>query len=117
MCASARGGTRAEQLRRLPQSFETTDSFSRKIVRANEERIMVENLGAGRLIVRVIEAYEGVSQKGSELAAGLRQLFGRTRRLNYLRQVRAHQQFRMTVIVNSRGPLISLTISENWLGH
>src|SRR5207302_10178196 len=23
----------------------------------------------------------------------------------------------MTVIVNSRGPLISLAISENWLGH
>jgi len=77
----------------------------------------VENLGAGRLIVGIIEAYEGVSQKGSELAAGLRQLFGRTRRLNYLRQVRVHLQFRMTVIVNSRGPLISLAISENWLGH
>src|SRR5229473_8202298 len=117
MCASARRGARAEQLRRLPKSFQTDDSVSRKIMRANEKRIMVENLGAGRLIVGIIEAHEGVSQKRSELAAGFRQLFGRTRRLNYLRQVRAHLQFRMTVIVNSCGPLISFAISENWLGH
>jgi hypothetical protein len=34
-------------------------------MRTNEKRIVVENLGAGRLIVGVIEAYEGVSQKGS----------------------------------------------------
>src|SRR6266446_6096810 len=110
MCASTRRGAGAEQLRRLPQSFETDDSLSGKIVRANEKRIMVENLGAGRLIVGVIEAYESVPQEGSELA-------GRTRRLDYLRHVRAHLQSRMTVIVNSRAPLISFAISENWLGH
>ena len=90
MCASARRGTRAEQLRRLPQSSEADDSLSRKIVRANEKRIVVKNLGAGRLIICVIEAYQGVSQKGSELAAGLGELFGRTWRLDYLRHVGAH---------------------------
>jgi hypothetical protein len=51
---------------------------------------MVQNLRAGRLIVGVIEAYEGVSQEGSELAAGLGELLGRTRRLDYLRHVRVH---------------------------
>src|SRR5207247_3163638 len=104
-------------MRRLPKSFQADDAFSRKIMRANEKRIMVENLGAGRFIVGVIEPYECVSQKGSELAAGFHQLLGRTRRLNYLRQARVHLQFRVTVIVNSRGPLLSFAISENWLGH
>src|ERR1700730_3110055 len=86
-------------------------------MRANEKRIMVENLGPRRFIVGVIEAYESVSQKRSKLAPGLSELFGRTRRLNCLRQVRVHLQFRMAVIVNSCGPPLSLAISENWLGH
>ncbi len=77
----------------------------------------MQNLGAWRLVVGVIEAHECVSQKGSELAAGIGELFRRTRRFNYFRQVRAHLQFRMTVIVNTGGPLISLAIAENWLGH
>src|SRR3984893_2162910 len=117
MCASARRGARAEQPRRLPKVFHADDRVPHKIMRANEKRIMVENLGAGRLVIGVIEAYEGVSQKGSELAAGLSELFGRTWRLNYLRQVGAHLEFRVTVIVNTGGPLISLAISENRLGH
>src|SRR6266446_2041099 len=86
-------------------------------MRANEKGIVVENLGAGGFIVGVIEPYERVSQKGSELAAGFHQLLGRARRFDYLRQARVHLQFRMTVIVDSRGPFLSLTISENWLGH
>src|SRR5205807_10547595 len=65
----------------------------------------------------VLEDYEDVSETGSELATGFRQLFGRTRPLNHLRYVPVHLQFRMTVTVNSRGPLISLAISENWLAH
>src|SRR5258708_22208309 len=83
----------------------------------NEKRVVVKDLGAWRLVVRIVETYQSVAKKGSELAARLRELHGRSGRLDDLGQVRAHLQFRVTVIVNPRRPLISFTGMENRLRH
>ena len=53
----------------MPEPFYAQDCFSRKIMRPNEKRIMVKNLGAGRLVVGVIESNQRVSQERRELAA------------------------------------------------
>src|SRR5579859_1360634 len=83
----------------------------------NKERVVMKDLRAGRLIVSIVETYQSVAKKGSQLAERLRQLSGRSGRFDDTGQVCAHLQFRVTVVVNPRGPLISFTGAENRLRH
>src|SRR5258708_36673596 len=83
----------------------------------NEKRVVVKDLGARRLVVRIVETYQSVAKKGSQLATRLRELHGRSGRLNDLGQIRAHLQFRVTVIVNPCCPLIPFAGMENRLRH
>ena len=48
-------------------------------MRADEERIVVEDLSAGWLIVGVVQTDQGVPEEGCELASGGFQLRTRTR--------------------------------------
>jgi hypothetical protein len=56
--------------------FHANDGVAGEIVGTNKKRIVMENLGAGRLVVGVIEADESVAQEWSELASRLGELFG-----------------------------------------
>ncbi len=40
-----------------------------EVVRADEEGIVVEDLGTGRLVVGVVQADESIAEEGGELAA------------------------------------------------
>src|ERR1700719_489545 len=117
MRAAARRGAGPKQQRSLPDVFHSYEGVSGKVMRTNEKRVVVKDLSARRLVVRIVETYQGVAKKGSELAARLRQLRGRCGRLNNIGQIRAHLQFRVTVIVNPHRPLISFPGMENRLRH
>ena len=69
---SAAAGWRAdsEEHGGLPELFGADDGDLGEVVRAHEERIVVKDLRAGRLVVGVVEADESVAKEGSELAAG-----------------------------------------------
>ena len=63
MCAASGGRTLTEQGRRLPEILHPRDAFSSEIVRANEQRIIVQCLRAGRFVVRIIQADKSVAEK------------------------------------------------------
>ena len=84
---------------------------------SNKERVVVNHLGAGRLVVGVIEAYQSVPQKGSE--QGMR--LGKFRRagggLDDFYQIGSHLQRGVAVAVNTRGKLGPLTLGKERLWH
>ena len=86
-------------------------------MRADEEWIVVENLGARGLIVRVIQADQRIPEKRSELAAGGFKLRRRPRRSNDLGQIGSYLQFRMTVAVNDGRPRTLFTSREDGARH
>src|SRR5580704_6850705 len=92
--AAARRVAHPEQQRRLPDAFHSSDGVSSKVMRTNEKWVVVKDLSTWRLVVRIVQAYQGIAKKGSQLAARLRQLLRRSGRLNDLGQIRAHLQFR-----------------------
>src|ERR1700730_3131796 len=104
VAASARSPAAAEQARRLPGLLSSGGHFSREIVEADEQGIMVERLSCRRLIIGVVESDERISQERSELAARLSQFGVRARRLDYLRQIGLHLKRRVAVIVEAGGP-------------
>src|ERR1035441_5572534 len=80
---------------------------------ANEKRIVVKNLGAGRLIVGVVQADQRIPEKRSEPAASVGKPGRRARRTNDFGQVGSHLQFRMTSGVNDGSPACLFTSREN----
>src|SRR5436305_15345703 len=86
-------------------------------MRANEERIVMQYLRAGRFVVRVVEPYEGISQEGSQLSAGLRELACRTGCASDLRTVHLHLQIGVTIVVDSRSPLLPSALFKDGLRH
>ncbi len=117
MRASASRGAGPKQQRSLPDVFYSKDGGCGKVMRTNEKRVVVKDLSARRLVVRIVETYQGVAKKRSELATSLRKLRGRGRRFDDLGQIGAQLQFCVTVIVNPCRPLISFTGMENRLRH
>src|SRR5260221_7164528 len=71
MRASSRRRTLAEELGRLPKCPNAADGVSGKVVRTDEERIMVQRLSARRLVVGVVQTNERISQERGELSARL----------------------------------------------
>ncbi len=68
--AAASGSAYAEEHWGLPELFGADDGDLGEVVGADEEGIVVEDLRAGWLVVGVVQADEGVAEKGCELAAG-----------------------------------------------
>src|SRR5260370_12737820 len=117
MGGASGGRALTEELRSTPETLHTHDSVSRKIMGANKERIVVEHLRPRRFVIGVVQPHQGVSQEGSELAAGIFQLGASSPRLQDLRQVGLHLQLCVTVVVDAGGPFCSFGCRENWTGH
>ena len=86
-------------------------------MRAYEERIVVEDLRAGRLVVGVVEADERVAQERGELAASFSELFGGVRGFHHFGEVGLHLRFSVVIVVDAGGPLIALAVFEDGLRH
>src|SRR6202035_1431100 len=95
------GPAAAEQERRVPGLITTYNRQSREIVIADEERVIVEHLSAGGLVVGVIQADQGVAQEWRELAARVGDLLRRLWRLDDLHEGAAGLQFGLAIIVES----------------
>src|ERR1700730_15064665 len=117
MSASTRSPAAAEQARCLPGLFSAHGHVSGEIMEADEEGIIVESLSRRRLVVGVIESYQGISQERSELPASLRSLVVRARRFDDFRQIGAHLERSVAVIIKAGGPFASLGRSEEWPWH
>src|ERR1700722_124143 len=106
------------QLRRLPKCLHAFNRFSRKVVRADEEWIIVQRLGAWRFVVGVVQTDQGIPQERSELAAGLVNLRARSRwRLEDFWQVGSHLHVGVMIVVDSGGPFRSFATGEDWPRH
>ena len=68
--AAAGRGTDAEERGSLPELLGADDRDFGEVMRANEERIVVEDLSAGGLEVGVVQTDQRIAQEGSELAPG-----------------------------------------------
>src|SRR5579864_1437002 len=118
MGASTRRRALAEKSRCLPERPNTGDCFASKVVRADEQRIIVERLRARRLVVGIVQPHESVSEEGGKLTARFFNLGAWSRRrLQDSLQVASHLHFGMMVVINSRGPLRSLAVCEDRTRH
>ena len=82
------------------------DCFSGEIVGADEERIVVQRLRAGRLVVGIVQTDESISQKRRELTARLVNLSARSRRrLENFWQVGSHLHVGVMVVVDVLRPI------------
>src|SRR5258708_29656981 len=88
-----------------------------KVMRANEKWILMEDLRARWFIVGVIQSYERIAQERRQFTAGLRYLFRRAWRGDDLRQVCAHLQFGVAIVVDSLRPFIAFAIAEDGPRH
>src|SRR4029077_4615013 len=84
---------------------------------ANKERVVVDHLGAGRLVVSVIEPYQSVPQKGSEQGMRLGQFRGAAGSLDNFYEVGSHLQGSMAVAVKPRCKLSPLTLRKEGFRH
>src|SRR5580658_3658587 len=116
MRATARRRSLTKQLRSLPDVFDTRNRVPREVMGADEKRIVMQNLRSRRFVVGVVQTDQRIPQEWAELAARLLHLLGRTG-LDHPSQIRAHLQFGVTVVVNSRRPLRSLTTAKNRTRH
>src|ERR1700683_5419573 len=109
MSPTSSGRTLAEEGGGPPNRFYATERFCRKVVGADKERIIMQSLGAGRLIIGVVQTNQSVPQERSELTASLFQLCGRRRgRLEHFRNVGSHLHFGVMVVIDSGRPFRSL---------
>src|ERR1700722_2216081 len=118
MGASASRRTLSHQLRCLPQCLHAFNRFSGKVVRADEERIIVQRLGAWRFVVGIVQTNQGIPQERSELTACFVNL--RTRRRGRLEdswQVGSHLYVGVMIVVDSGSPFRSLATGEDWPRH
>src|SRR5260370_34120176 len=108
MGASARGVAATLQARRLPSLIPSHVNYSREIpgeiVGAHEERVIEQHLSIWRLITGVVQSHQTVPQERDELAASHRQFAGRSRRLDYLSQVRLNFYLGVGVFVQTVSP-------------
>src|SRR2546430_14543242 len=86
-------------------------------MRAHEEWIVVKSLSPWRFIIGVVQAHHSIPEKGCELATSVFQLRGRGRCLDYLSQIGPHLQVSVLVVINSRSPFSSLSISKDGTRH
>ena len=72
MRAAARGRSRAKEAGSLPERFLSAHHrLSGEIVRANEQRIVVQSLGARRFVIGVAETDERVAEERNQLSPRL----------------------------------------------
>ena len=67
---AAGGRAYSEQGGSLPELLGADDGDFGEVMRADEERIVVEDLSAGGFVVGVVQTDESVAEEGRELAAG-----------------------------------------------
>src|SRR5579872_1081543 len=60
----------ADEARIAPDALDAEDGDRRKIMRANEQRVAVEDFGAWRFVVRIVQSHESVAEERSQLTAG-----------------------------------------------
>ncbi len=84
---------------------------------AHKERIVVQKLGAGRLVVGVIQTDQRVPEERRELPAGGFQLSARARCLDHFGNVDMHLQFGMTVGVDPRRPFCLFALGKDGAGQ
>ena len=116
--ASASRRTLAKELRRLPDRLHAHDCFCSKFVGAHEERIVMQSLGAGWLIIGIIQTHKSVSQERSELPASPFELGVRSRAgPEHLCQVGPHLHIGVLGVIDFWSPFRSLAASENRSRH
>src|SRR5580704_2588959 len=82
-------------------------------MRAHEQRIDMEYLRSGWLVICVVQPHQSVPQQRRQLTACGQQLHMRTRSFNYLRQVSLGLQLRMVPGVHLRSPVDLLALAED----
>src|SRR5690242_2505758 len=88
-----------------------------EIVITNKERIVVEHLSAGWLVVGVIQAHQSVSQEGSKLSASFSRLLRCARGLNDLNEGSAGLQLGIAIVVETARPGCPLAIGKHRPRH
>src|ERR1700733_953680 len=86
-------------------------------MRANEERIVVEDLCAGRFVVGVVEADESVAEEGRKLASGGFKLGFVSGCFDDLGEVGLYLQFGVVGGVDPGRPVDFFALSEDGTGH
>src|SRR5215470_6050880 len=98
----------------MPQTFNSADGFTRKIVGTHKQWIYSQHLGARWFVVGIIQADEIIAEERRKLTTGVLQLSAcQRRRLEYLRQIRLHLQFGVAIVVNSCRPFGAFGRSED----
>src|SRR6516225_4451830 len=109
MGAPTRRPTTTKQARSLPAWFSSHyHKFSRKIMRADEKRVVEKHLSCRRRVVGVVQSHQAVPQEGHEPAANHRQFFGGTRGFDTTRQIGRRLLVEVGVADVTRGPLHAL---------
>src|SRR5271163_1960587 len=83
-------------------------------MRADKEWIMVKHLSARRFIVGVVQTYQRVPQKRSELATSCFKLCTRSMLLDDFRQICPYLEFRVMGSIVWRCPTDLLAIGKDW---
>ena len=104
MRAAAGRPSAAKNARRAPNLVAGGGRLTRviasgEIVGSNKERIVVNHLSAGRLVVGVVEPDQSVPQKGSEQGVRLGQFGGAAGRFDDFDQIGPHLQGGVAVAV------------------
>src|SRR5579859_608988 len=108
----------AQNLRCLPECLHAGKGISRKVVRADEERIVVQRLRPWWFVVRIVQTNQGISEESCKQAPGLINLFLRCLpRLENFWQVRSHLCIGVMIVIDACRPFGSLSIGENWPRH
>src|SRR5947209_2406234 len=82
-------------------AFDARHCFSREVMRADEQRIRLQQLGGGWLVVRIIQTHHGVSQEGGNLPARVFELPRGGCRFQSLGQIGFYLRVRVAVVVAS----------------
>src|SRR5713226_7006120 len=77
----------------------------------------MEDLRAGRFVVRIVQTHQGVSDKRGELAPGNFKLRMSGWRLQHFCQVSSNLEFCVPAAVDCRGPFDLFIPGENLLWH
>src|ERR1700719_2541995 len=122
MCASAGRPPAAKNARRAPNLVARGGGFTRiiasgEIMRSDKERVVVNHLGARRIVVRVIKTYQSVPQEGSKQGLRLVQCRVAAGGLDDFYQIGSHLQGSVTIAVEPRGKLGPLTLRKKRLRH
>src|SRR5215472_6144637 len=102
----------------MPQTFNSADGFTGKIVGTHKQWVYPQHLGARWFVVGIIQADEIIAQERRKLTTSVLKLSVRgRRRLEYLGQIRLHLQFGVAIIVNSCRPFGAFRRSEDGARH